>query len=194
MIKVGITGGIGSGKTTVCNLLASMEYPVFDADTIAKQLMNNDPQLVEQITTTFGTDAYTDGTLNRPFLAKQVFSNKENIELLNSLVHPRVGIAFDNWSTENRENKIIIKEAALLIESGSYKNLDKLILVQADEQTRIKRVLERDTQRSEADIKRIIANQLPESEKEPLADFIISNDGSQSVIEQMNKVLKELEV
>jgi len=144
-IRVGITGGIGSGKSLVCKIFASLGVPIYDADSRARMLMIEDQLLISQIKKEFGNQSYNqDGSLNREYLSKEVFNNSLRLERLNSLVHPAVATDSENWIQENLNSAYIIKEAALLYESGSYKTLDKIIVVAAPENLRVQRVINRD--------------------------------------------------
>ncbi|MCS7019792.1 MAG: dephospho-CoA kinase [Cytophagales bacterium] len=195
MLKVGVTGGIGSGKSTVCRIFMVLGIPVYDADSRAKWLQTHDPLLKSQIIQHFGAHAYLpDGSLNRTYLAEQVFSHAERLQLLNSLVHPRVAEDSAQWlALQQAAGKpYAIKEAALMIESGSYKQLDLLIVVTAPEEVRIQRILQRDPQRSREQITAIISKQMPENEKIKFADFVICNDGNQMLIPQVMNVHQQL--
>lgn len=177
VIKVGITGGIGSGKTTVCKMFAELGIPVYYADDRAKYLMQHEHHLIDEIKKNFGDDVYDCCKLNRKLLAERVFNNKPKLDLLNSLVHPAVFRDTERWIEEQKEKKVpyVLKEAALLVETGSYKMLDKLIVVTAPIDTRMKRVSHRD----QVDIEEVqarVRNQLPEKDKIKLADFVIKND------------------
>lgn len=184
-ILVGVTGGIGSGKTTVCRIFETLGIPTYDADSQAKKLMLEDVSLKARIVAQFGNEAYMeDGTMNRAHLAKTVFSNTDKLSKLNALVHPAVAKDFENW-VSLQDSKYVIKEAALLIESGSYKHLDQLINVNAPIDLRIKRVKQRDTFRSENEIRKIINNQLSEEERNNKADYVITNDESDFLIKQV---------
>ncbi|HLP51128.1 MAG TPA: dephospho-CoA kinase [Chitinophagales bacterium] len=177
VIKVGITGGIGSGKTTVCRIFEELGVPVYYADDRAKYLMHHEHHLIDEIKKNFGEDVYEEGKLNRKLLAERVFNDAAKLALLNSLVHPAVFRDTERWVEEQREKKVpyVLKEAALLIETGSYKALDKLIVVTAPINVRVLRVSERDSANTEEIMARM-RNQLPEEEKVKLADFVISND------------------
>lgn len=189
---VGITGGIGSGKTTVCKIFESLGVPVYYADDLAKQLMENDENLIKTIQSIFGEQSYTNGQLNRPFIADKAFTDKKLLNELNNAVHPVVKADFENWVLENSTQQVLLKEAALLIETGSYKALDALILVVADEQLRIDRVVQRDAHRTPEDVRKIMSEQLPDEEKSRLADFIIRNDSSESLIHQVSNIHSQL--
>lgn len=185
-LQIGITGGIGSGKSLVCKIFKVLGVPTYDADSRAKNLMTTDGILVNQIKKEFGSLSYTsEGVLNREYLSASVFSKPDKLEKLNSFVHPRVAVDFKQWVEKQVGNKYVLKEAALLFESGSYRTLDKVILVTAPEAMRIKRVLARDKHRTQADVENIISNQLSEEQKEMKADYIIRNDESELILPQV---------
>lgn len=195
MLKVGVTGGIGSGKSTACRIFSLLGVPVYDADSRAKYLQTHDVQLRAQIIRHFGADAYLpDGSLNRAYMAEQVFNKPEKLQLLNSIVHPRVAEDSARWLAEQQaaQKPYAVKEAALMIESGSYKQLDVLVLVTAPEEVRIARVLQRDPQRTREQVAAIIARQMPESEKIKYADYVINNDGNHMLIPQVVSLHREL--
>jgi dephospho-CoA kinase len=187
-LKVGITGGIGTGKSLVCKIFAQLGAPVYDADTRARRLMTEDKVLVEQIKAKFGEQSYANGELNREYLSKEVFNNSLRLELLNSLVHPRVALDSERWMNQNANAPYVLKEAALLFEAGSYKTLDKIIVVTAPEALRVTRVTRRDKSKTKEDVLKIIGNQMPEDEKIIRADFVIRNDESELVIPQVLKL------
>lgn len=191
-VKVGITGGIGAGKTLVANIFRTFGIPVYNSDTEAKRLMNEDPGLKEQIINLFGQKAYAKEVLNRDYLAEIVFKNQDNLSRMNNLVHPVVKKDYNKWLTKYKNKTIAIKEAALLFESGSYKDLDYTILVFAPKSTRIRRVLLRDENRSKGDIEDIIDKQMSDSRKKKLSDFIIINDGEKMVIPQVLEIYENL--
>ena len=191
-LKIGVTGGIGAGKTVVCRVFSHLNIPVYSADDRAKWLMANDPELVGQIKKQFGAGAYDKNGLNRAYLARRVFSDETKLQLLNSLVHPAVGKDFQQWAESAADAPYCIKEAALLFESGSYRELDKTILVYAPEDIRIKRVLNRDPQRTESDVKAIMGNQMDEEEKRKYADFILLNDDKEMILPQVLKLHQTL--
>ncbi len=184
MLKVGITGGIGSGKTTICQFFELLGIPVFYADTVAKQAMQEDEILVEAIKLAFGHESYLpDNVLNRKYLASKVFSDEKELARLNSLVHPAVFRAFDKW-VDQQTSPYVLKEAALLFESGSYKDCNYSVLLRSPLDLRIERVMRRDHINKEEVLRRI-AKQWPEREKEKLANFFIDNDENQFVIPQI---------
>lgn len=185
MLKIGITGNIGSGKTTVSRIFEVLGVPVFYADDEAKRVMTEDAILVEAIKQSFGAASYfDDGTLNRKHIAGIVFNDHEHLAVLNSIVHPAVFRAFDNWVINYNYLPYILKEAALLFESDSYKMCDYNIAVTAPLDMRMERVIARDGL-TLIEAQNRNARQMPEAEKAKLADFIISNDESHLVIPQV---------
>ncbi|GAB3827166.1 dephospho-CoA kinase [Hymenobacter jeollabukensis] len=187
MLKIGITGGIGSGKTVVCRLFALLGVPVYDADTRAKWVMNHDPVLRASLEEAFGPDTYNEAGLNRAFLAQLAFNNPEQLARLNALVHPRVGHDFAAWATAQQHagHAYVLKEAALLYESGSWQQLDRIITVYAPQPIREQRVLHRDPHRTAQDVLNIIGKQLSEEEKLRRADFVVRNDDAEPVLPQV---------
>jgi dephospho-CoA kinase len=188
-LQIGITGGIGSGKSLICRIFATLGIPVYDADSHAKALMTTDGILVSQIKKEFGDLSYhADGTLNRNYLGAHVFDDENKLEALNKLVHPRVGVDYERWVDQHRDAPYVLKEAALLFESGSHRLLDKIVVVSAPESLRQKRVLQRDAHRTVEQFKAIVEKQLPEEEKLNQADYIIVNDDTVLVIPQVLKL------
>ncbi|BAV94317.1 dephospho-CoA kinase [Ichthyobacterium seriolicida] len=171
---IGLTGGIGSGKTTVSKIFASYGIPVFNSDVEAKLMMNQDREVKKNIIAHFGEKSYLENALNTSFLSEVVFSDPEKLKLLNSLVHCELEKVFKDW-VKNIKKKLIIKEAAILFETDSYKMCDSTILVLSDKNTRIKRVIERD-KISTGDILKRMNNQWSDQKKFPIADYIIVND------------------
>lgn len=191
-LQVGITGGIGSGKSLICRIFGCLGIPLYDADSRAKGLMTTDRILVEQIKKEFGNLSYrSDGELNKEHLRK-AFSVPEELNKLNALVHPCVAADYKRWVDQQVGSKYVIKEAALLIESGSAKTLDYLIVVIAPKAMRIQRILKRDPQRSLQEIENIITSQTSDEEKIEMADVVIVNDGSRLVIPQVLELHKRL--
>lgn len=196
MLKVGVTGGIGSGKSTVCSIFEQLGIPVYYADTKAKELMTTNPSLIAELKKTFGEDIYdAEGQLIRPLLAQIVFNDKTKLEKLNSLVHPAVKEGFKQWADE-QTSPYVIKEAALMFESGSYKDVDYIVTVSAPKNLRVLRVVERDGA-APADVKKRMAGQLSEKDRLERADFVIKNDGSHlltpQVLELHHKFLEAAE-
>ena len=186
MFKVGLTGGIGSGKTAVSNIISDIGIPVYNSDNRAKWLMNNDKELQNNIIQLFGDKAYLNKQLNSSYISTIVFDNPTKLNQLNSLVHPCVAIDFKEWIVENNTAEIVVKEAAILIESDAYKQMDSIVLVVADEKLRINRVSIRDGVQDTVIKKRIDA-QMSDQTKMKYADHIINNDGS--LFELKNKVI-----
>ena len=185
-LQIGITGGIGSGKSLVTKIFACLGIPVYDADSHAKALMTTDGILIANIQKEFGHLSYnTDGSVNRNYLGETVFNDAEKLKKLNSLVHPRVKEDYLIWVKDNRHHPYVLKEAALLFEAGSNQELNKIIVVHAPEELRIKRVLSRDVHRTEELVKEIIKNQMNADEKLNRADFVLYNDENQLLIPQV---------
>lgn len=185
MQHLGITGGIGSGKTTVCKIFETLGIPVYYADERAKYLMSHDQELIAGITTLFGPEAYLEPqVLNRVYIAQHAFNDPEKLAQLNALVHPAVARDGLEWQAAQIDAPYTLKEAALLFESGSYRALDQIIVVTAPLELRIQRVMARDAAKREA-VEARISKQMPEEEKVKLADFVIYNDGVGALIPQV---------
>ena len=190
--RIGITGGIGSGKTTACRIFAALGIPVYYADDRAKWLMQNDPKLVAALKNAFGENTYDDqGLLNRSYLAEIVFNNKKQLNILNGLVHPAVREDGIRWDEQHQATPYTLREAALLYESGIDQLLDQVITVTAPENLRIQRVIERDGLSAEQ-VKARIDKQWPEEKKVGLADFVIHNDGRHSLIRQVYQIHQQV--
>lgn len=183
MIRIGLTGGIGSGKSTVARIFNVLGIPVYSSDDASKRLMNEDEELKENIIRSFGEQSYTEGRLNRKYLAGQVFSDRNKIELLNSLVHPATIKDATAWM-EKQTAPYIIKEAALIFESGSDKYLDAVIGVKSPLSLRIERTMKRNNVTA-AEVEARIKLQMDEEEKLSLCDYIIVNDEHQMLIPQV---------
>jgi dephospho-CoA kinase len=189
---VGITGGIGSGKSTVCQVFRLLGIPVYSADDRAKALMAVDSTLKSQILEEFGEDSYLpNGEVNRNFLAEKVFSDPEKVKKINSFVHPAIGKDFSQWA-ENQSAPYLIKEAALLFETGAAKELDRVINVSSPLKVRMARILSRDPHRNEEQVNQIINQQLPDEQKNDLADFVIKNTDNKLLIPQVLEIHKNL--
>jgi dephospho-CoA kinase len=185
MLKVGITGGIGSGKTTVSKVFEILGVKVFYADDQAKRIMVEDPILIDAIKREFGSQSYfADGSLDRKYIANIVFNDAARLAKLNAIVHPATFRAFDDWVAQAGDVPYILKEAALLFEAASYKLCDKAIMVYAPLDERIRRVTQRDHISREEVLSRN-AKQMPDEEKIKLADYTIINDDTQLVIPQV---------
>lgn len=190
MIRVGLTGGIGSGKSTVARIFEILGVPVYYADAAAKKLMHTDPALRKQIITAFGAGAYTGDQLNRQYLAKEVFNNQEKLAVLNSLVHPATIHDAEEWMAK-QTSAYTIKEAAIIYESGSDKHLNYIIGVSAPLELRIQRTILRDHISREEVLKRI-QQQMDEDEKMNLCNFIVYNDEVQPVLPQVISLHEKL--
>jgi len=192
-IKVGITGGIGAGKSTVCKIFEQLGVPIYYADVRAKELMQESNTLRENIRQAFGWDAYDKkGILNRPYLAKIVFNDPRQLQILNQIVHPAVFDDYHSWVSQraNHGNPYSIKEAALLIESGSYKELDQIIVVTCPIDLRIERIMKRDHIRREEVLKRM-ENQLSDKERLDKTDHVLQNGTDSSLIKQVLELHRE---
>ena len=188
MLRIGITGGIGSGKSIASRVFRALGVPVYDADSRARGLMENGPALRRELLAVFGPDTYdAAGRLNRSALAANVFADAARLAQLNALVHPHVGADFQQWAgvAQAQGHAYVVKEAALLFEAGSYQQLDRIITVFAPEAVRLARVLRRDPQRSTADVQAIMAKQLSEAEKVSRADYVLTNDDLMPLLPQV---------
>jgi len=191
MLKIGITGNIGSGKTTVSKIFEVLGVPVFYADDAAKKVMAEDQLLIDSLKVSFGPDAYfSDGTLNRKYIASIVFNDETQLAKLNSIVHPAVFRAFDNWVGQVKNAPYVIKEAALLFESSSYEMCDYSVMVTAPLELRMQRVVQRDGL-TRAEIESRDARQFSEEKKIQLADYVIRNDDTELVIPQVTELHRQ---
>jgi len=184
MLRVGITGGIGSGKTTVCSIFEKLGVPVYYADSRAKSLVNTNSELQNKISNAFGQNSFIEGAYNRAFIVSIVFSDKQKLELLNSIIHPFVLNDWEDFCQKHNESPYLIKEAAIMLETESKNSVDHIVLVHAPLETRIHRIQERDKV-TENEVKARIESQMPEDEKMKMADSIIFNDQEHSLIEQV---------
>ncbi|MEM1328183.1 MAG: dephospho-CoA kinase [Bacteroidota bacterium] len=191
-IHVGITGGIGSGKTTICQIFECIGIPVYYADDRAKQLMVEDDQLRQAIRLTFGEESYAEnGQLNRTYLANIVFKNPEQLRQLNALVHPAVFQDGIDWQAKHTNAPYTLKEAALLYESGSFRSLDKMICVYAPKKLRLERVMNRDSVSREV-VQARMNKQMADREKMMLSNFVITNNGENALVEQVLQIHRTL--
>ncbi|WKN45548.1 dephospho-CoA kinase [Tunicatimonas pelagia] len=189
LLKVGITGGIGSGKTFVCKIFEVLGIDVYYADQRAKWLQQHNPHLIKQIKSAFGNAAYDQqGCLDRIFLAKEVFGNPKKLSLLNQLVHPKVAEDYTQWVKHRLQKPYTLKEAALLYETGSYRQLDYVINVDAGRDTRLQRVLERDVHRTKRQVEAIMNKQFGDEERHQLADVTIDNSGGVLIVPQIVQI------
>lgn len=190
MHKIGVTGGIGSGKSTICKIFESLGIPVYYADERARVLVETHPVVVEGYKKLFGENVYTEGKLNREIVARKVFMDKDLLHEVNTLVHPVVRADFSRW-VAMQNTSYVIEEAAILLESGGQKHLDNVVLVSAPEALRVKRVMERDGIDKHEVLQRI-KNQWSDEQKRPFCDFEIVADGKHLVIPQVLKIHFEL--
>jgi dephospho-CoA kinase len=174
MMIVGLTGGIGSGKTTVANMFHKLGVPIYIADLEAKKLMNNSKIIRRKLTQLFGNETYIGDNLNKPFLADKIYNDKDLLLKMNAIVHPKVRYHFNRW-LKNQDALYVIKEAAILFENGGYHECDYIITVTASEEDKIQRVIQRDNSSSEK-IKAIMDNQWSDAKKVELSNFVINND------------------
>lgn len=191
MLKVGVTGGIGSGKTLICNVFAKLGVPVFNADSVAKSIINNDSEVVLKFKELFGADIYTDNQINSKKLADIIFNHKEFIQQVNSIVHPKVREYFIEWSGQYQAKPYVIQEAAILFESNAYKQLDFTINVHASKETRLMRVMLRDNVSEEKVIERM-KNQFSDEQRMKLADFTIDNENNTMILPQIINIHNQL--
>ena len=191
MIKIGITGGIGSGKTFICHILENLGYPVFYSDQEAKKLMNENLDLIIKIKELLGYGAYLNGIINKSFIARKIFETPTLRNELNAIVHPEVYLAFEKWS-KSQDSKLVFNESALLFETESYKRFDKTILITADICLKIERIKKRDLL-DEIEIKHRMNSQLSDEIKLKLADFVIENNEDKLLLPQLIQFINQLE-
>ena len=190
MLKIGLTGGIGSGKSTVASIFEVLGIPVYYADDAAKKLMNTDQNLQKQIIKHFGIDSYINGKLNRPFLAEAVFSDPVKTKLINSIIHPATIADAEKWFRE-RQGPYAVKEAALIFEANAEKNLDLIIGVSATYELRLQRVMLRDGINKEA-VEIRMQNQMDENKKMESCDFVLNNNEKELLIPQVLALHKKI--
>lgn len=187
MLKVGITGGIGSGKSTVSSVFEHLGVPIYNADNRAKWIVQHDTSLRQQIINAFGPESYADGSYNAPYIASLVFQNPDQLALLNSLVHPAVAKDYEQFCKQHEKQAYTLKEAAILFETGTYKSLDFTIMVYAPQSMRIERVMQRDGLEKEPILRRI-ESQMRDEEKLQYANHIIYNDQTRHIIYQVLEI------
>ena len=190
MLKVGVTGGIGSGKSTVCQLFKCLEIPVFNADEAGRYLLSEDKDVLEQVKSIFGQEVIIHGKPDRKKLAGIVFNNAEKLAQLNAVIHPAVRNYYASWAIE-QQSPYVIYEAAILFETGLYKQLDYTALVVAPESLRIKRVMERDGT-DEANVRARIKNQWSDEDKNKLTNFLVVNDDVTPLLPQVMDIHNQL--
>ena len=188
---VGITGGIGSGKTTVSNIFSHLGYKVYNSDERAKYLMQTNDKIIREITALLGDSAYSKGALEKTIIAQAIFNNKSLIEKINSIVHPETIKDFNSWVSENKDS-ILVKESALIYQSGSYKDLDEIILVEARDEIRIERVLKRDKHKDKDEILKIIRSQKLKNKEDLNPDYILENNGEDLLLPKVIEIIEKL--
>ena len=191
MKKIGITGGIGSGKSVISRILTTMGYPVYDSDSWAKHLMNSHPDIRQALTYRFGLDTYISDTLNRAYLAQQIFNDKDALAFVNSIVHPIVCNHFVQWATA-QHSEIVFIESAILFSSGLDKIVDKVIYVDAPQEIRLQRAMNRDHASAEAITARINNQSHDNQHAHVHSDFIIQNDNKTLISLQILSTLKKI--
>lgn len=183
MFTVGLTGGIGSGKTTVCRVFSVLGIPVFNSDEQAKLLLQDDPEVKAAVLQLFGSSVYPAGVLDKKALAQLVFNDPKALAGLNAIVHPAVRRAFQEWA-ESQQAPYVINEAAILVETGAYRNFDRLVTVEAPEDVRLARVMARDGS-PEEQVRQRMSNQATEAQRREVAHAVIENDGYSMVLPQV---------
>lgn len=194
MKTVGLTGGIGSGKSLVCTIIQSLGYPVYSADEAGRRLLNTNVVVRQKVTRLLGEEAYDGAIANRPYIASQVFQAKEKLDALNQIIHPAVKADFNSWKA-NQEQKgasICFRESAILFESNTHQDCDFIICVAAEDEIRIQRTTKRDSI-TRAQVLARMENQLPQTEVASKSDVVIENSGVKAVIPQVMSVLKRLD-
>ncbi len=190
MIKIGITGGIGSGKSVVASLLALSGIPVYIADEESKRLTNNSPVIRDGLIRLFGTDIYTKKGLNKRLLASYIFNDREALRQVNAIIHPEVNRDFLDWARK-QDSPLCAIESAILFESGFNRIVDVSLMVYAPKEIRIERASARDSV-SREEIERRIDNQMPDEKKKELSDYVIYNDGKQALLPQIHSFIERL--
>lgn len=190
-IKIGITGGIGGGKSTLSEKLRGIGYLVYDSDIEARNLQNSHPEIIHKLKEFFGSDIYNDQGLDRPQLAKLVFGKPDFLAKLNSIIHPVVNADFKSWINLHSNENLLFVESAILFESGFDQFVDKVIVMTASEEIRIARVVKRDNV-TENQVKARMSHQMPEDRKIERADFVIHSDDNKPLDEKMYKILLDL--
>lgn len=191
MIKLGITGGIGSGKSTVSEIFSLCGIPVYIADIESKKLVATSPVICEHLIELFGNELYKDNVLNKALLASYIFNDKEKLQTVNAIIHPEVEKDFRLWIEFHKQYQVVAHEAAILFESGFNTLMDKVVMVYTPLEMRIQRTMKRDNTSYEKVLERI-QNQMPDEDKVKLSDYVIVNDGTRSLIEQVLHITQRL--
>jgi dephospho-CoA kinase len=181
---IGLTGGIGSGKSTVAEIFKHLGVPIFIADLESKHILETDRALQAKLAEILGWELLKNGQVDKLYMAQKIFTDQSLLQAVNALLHPLVGKAFDRWALLNEQSAYVIREAAILFESNSYQDCEKIIVVTAPRALRIKRVMARSKLSSEA-VEARMAKQWPQEKKDSLADFLVDNSGKQSLIKQV---------
>ena len=191
---IGITGGMGSGKSTVSKILRHLNYKVYNSDIRGKELIGEVRSIRDQLESIFGDEIFNNNKLDAKALSRKVFKDDSSLKKINSIIHPEIEKDFNSWVASNLNDKYLFKESALLFETGAFRHLDKTILIIADKDLRINRVLERDADRSKKEIENIISKQIDEYEASKLADVILYNNQDDlllpRVIEEIERLFK----
>ena len=189
---IGITGGIGSGKSTVSQIISHLGYKVYDSDARAHEIINENILIKDKLIESFGSDIYQDSKFNKEYVSKLIFNDESAKTKINSIVHPEVINDFKNWVKENKIEKFLFKESALLFESSSYKDLDKTVYIYCDKDTRIERIKIRDPHRTRNEIEKIINNQISSDEANKLTDYNLVNDEKKLLLPKVVKLLGDI--
>jgi len=193
MITIGLTGGIGSGKTTVAGIIEVMDIPVYYTDLEAKRIMAESPVVKEELTAMFGEEVYPGGRLNKPYLASLIFNNEANLHYVNSVVHPEVRKDFLQWKEKHTNREAVVVESAILFESGLEQSVDIKVTVTAPLEVRVERVMKRDNVDRQSILDRM-ANQLTEEERIKRSDKQIVNDNHHALIPQVEDILQNVRI
>lgn len=188
---IGLTGGIGSGKSTVAKIFQALGAPVFIADDQAKRLLDEDDEVKEQLISLLGNEVLDEGRINRSYMAQRIFGDEQLLAKVNLIVHPAVGKVFRSWYQKHRDKPYVLREAAILFETNGHKDCDKVVVVTAPEELRLNRVIKRSGE-SEEQVKLRMKRQFPQEYKDKLADFLIFNDGQKMLIPQVKAVHESL--
>jgi dephospho-CoA kinase len=190
MKKIGITGGIGSGKSFISEIIKAMGYPVFNSDMVAKDIMNNNVDTIKFIINNFGSSSYHNGTINKAYLAKQFFNNPEKLKIINNHIHPKVRDQFDDFCNVSNSD-FIFNESAIIFETGIQERFDAVVLILSPKELRIKRIMDRDDVSLE-DVTKRMDNQLSDEQKLPLTKFHINNDNESHLLIQIHDFMKNV--
>ena len=189
---IGITGGIGSGKSTVSQIISHLGYKVYNSDARAQEIINDNKLIKDKLIESFGSNIYQGSKLNKRYVSKLIFNDESAKNKINSIVHPEVIDDFKNWVKENIIEKFLFKESALLFESSSYKDLDRTVYVYSDRKIRIERVKKRDPHRSRNEIEKIIQNQISSDEANKLTDYKLVNDEKKLLLPKVVRLLDDI--